>query len=42
LKVTPMVLNTLRSRPPQASQIVSESSVNDCWMSKALSHTVQR
>jgi hypothetical protein len=42
LKVTPMLLNTLRSLPPQMSQTLSESSVNAWWMSKALSHSVQR
>jgi hypothetical protein len=35
LKVTPTALKTLRSAPPQFGQSVSESSVNDCWMSNA-------
>jgi hypothetical protein len=42
LKVTPIVLKSFRSRPPQTSQTASASSVNAWWMSKALSHSVQR
>jgi len=42
LKVTPMVLKSLRRRPPHTSQTVSASSVKAWWMSKALSHSVQR
>jgi hypothetical protein len=42
LKVTPTALNTLRSAPWQLGHSVSVSSVNFCWMSKALPHCVQR
>jgi hypothetical protein len=42
LKVTPTGLKTLRSLPPQTGHSVSVSSVKACWMSKALSHSVQR
>jgi hypothetical protein len=42
LNVTPMVLKSLRSLPPHTSHVVSASSVNAWWMSKALSHSVQR
>jgi hypothetical protein len=36
LKVTPTAPNTLRRLPPQVGQTVSASSVNACWMSKAV------
>jgi hypothetical protein len=42
LKVTPIGEKTLRRTPPQAGHSVSEASVMDCWMSKALPHSVQR
>jgi hypothetical protein len=42
LKVTPTGLKTLRSLPWQTGQTVRVSSVNDCTMSNALSHSVQR
>jgi hypothetical protein len=42
LKVTPMVLKSFRSLPPQTSHVLSASSVNAWWMSKALPHSVQR
>jgi len=42
LNVTPTALNSLRSLPPHDGHTVSESSVNACWMSKALPHSVQR
>jgi len=42
LKVTPTGLNTLRRGPPQTSQTVRLSSLNDWTTSKAFSHWVQR
>jgi hypothetical protein len=42
VKLTPTALNSLRSLPPQFGQTVRLSSVNSWWMSKAVSHTVQR
>jgi uncharacterized protein YneF (UPF0154 family) len=42
VKLTPIAEKTLRSFPSQVGQTVSELSVNDCWMSKAVSHSVQR
>jgi len=40
LNVTPTALKILRSFPPQFGQTVSVSSVNACWMSKAVPHSV--
>jgi hypothetical protein len=40
LKVTPTALNSLRSLPSQVGHSVSDTSVNDCWMSNAVSQTV--
>ncbi|NYD68697.1 hypothetical protein BJ972_003216 [Agromyces atrinae] len=42
MKVTPIAEKTLRSLPPQTSQTVRLSSLKAWWMSKALSHSVQR
>ena len=33
---------TLRSVPPHTGHSVSDASLMDCWMSKALPHAVQR
>jgi hypothetical protein len=42
VKLTPIDEYTLRSLPPQAGHSVRVLSVKACWMSKAVSHSVQR